>query len=555
MKEPRKEPQNRLSLRPEAPDAEEPQDYGKMLVTGLSSGRETKPTAGGASNARKNAARKNARRKAWADQEITDGSVYRLPTPMPPAPWKGIAREEFMDLYASRLEELHQEGPQQEESREEPRQEEENQRAHLGPTLIPFADLVSSETPASHIDDPASSVLCCDQVPRKEEGGNDSGTTNEEADAREGVRMAKTKNRPGKKDETIGIIQLTEMIPDEKAAIKFLEELRWGDQLFCPRCGSTRVARSPSNKSMSHRCYRCKKPFSVKTGSVMARTQLPLRKWIMAIHLLLTGRKGMSSVQIAKHLSITQKSTWHLMHRIREGMQFDGELLEGEVEADETYFGPKENRMHANKRHKTPEEAWAAKQAVMGIKERGGRLAIFPIDATDTETLEGLIQAYVSKDADAVYTDGHPGYRNLNDLGYHHWSVNHRRGEYVAGPAGEIHTQSIESSWSLMKRAHMGVYHRWSKKHLHRYCDEFAFRESVGVGNSIEAIAVVFERMLGKDLPHKKLIDEETSVEDRKRRMRGNRQNNGGPFVTVADGITPDGVYIRRNEDGTTDYI
>ena len=231
--------------------------------------------------------------------------------------------------------------------------------------------------------------------------------------------------------------------------------------------------------------------------------------------------------------------------------EHNGEWLIGEVEVDETYIGGKENRKHAKKRYKTREEAWAAKLPVIGFKSRTtGRIVAYPIAVADTETLEGGVRAHVSTDAEGVYTDGHPGYQHLDELGYNHGWVNHSSGEYVGGPNLEIYNQGIESFWSLLKRGYMGVYHYMSPKHLHRYCDEYAYRESVGKGNDMSVIAGVFERMQGKDLPYKKLIDEETSVEDRRNRRQGNRTSGG-----AVGEVMPDGTFALYNEDGTIDYI
>ena len=299
------------------------------------------------------------------------------------------------------------------------------------------------------------------------------------------------------KKDIISLYQLMERIPDEEAAVAYLEELRWGERLYCPKCGSLDAKRSETGP-MSHWCPDCRRFFSVRTGTVMACSQLPLRKWIMAVHLIHSNRKGINSVQIQNELGTTYKTAWFLMHRIREGMQDEDRWLEGVVEIDETYIGGREYNKHASKKTHTKTEC---KIPVMGFKERDGKVLAFPVIDTERDTLKLRVFENVHPDS-KVYTDGHYGYSPLAKLGYDRESVSHRNGEYVRG---DVTTNGIESFWSLLKRGYIGVYHYMSPQHLHRYANEFACRQNEGPGNGFATIGRAFARMNGKRLTYKQL--------------------------------------------------
>ena len=288
-------------------------------------------------------------------------------------------------------------------------------------------------------------------------------------------------------------------VPDERAAVAYFERVRWPSGAYCPRCTSENVYEVKTRRPMSHWCRACKGYFSVRTNSALADSKVPLRTWAHAIYLFHTSRKGISSHQLSRELGITQKSAWFLMHRIREGMGFTGELFDGDVEVDETYVGGKRNRKHAAKRRlmKSPTDG---KEIVFGVRERStGRVWAQVIPNTERQTLHDAIGNRVAHHS-MVYSDGHSGYEGLYQ--YKHAAVIHSVGEYVRGQA---HTNGIESFWALLKRGYMGVFHYMSPKHLHRYVNEFAYRQSVGKANNFDTIDNTIRTLAGRRLTHASL--------------------------------------------------
>ncbi len=266
----------------------------------------------------------------------------------------------------------------------------------------------------------------------------------------------------------MALLEMLQKFSTDEKCREILTKLRWPEGVTCPRCKERNVCYLESRKQFE--CGSCGHQFSVTTGTIFNDTHLPLEKWFAATYLLCEAKKGMSACQIQQTLGISYKTAWYLCHRIRAAMlEAERPMLSGIVEMDETYVGGKQR----GKGHRGPR---ADKEIVIGIRQRGGPVRFFHASDVRSGTLAQFIRENVSADADVIITDELPAYVGATrqaDMGERHRHVNHRSRVYVEG---EIHTNTVENAFSLLKRGIMGTWHRISAKHLASYLQEMEFR-------------------------------------------------------------------------------
>lgn len=261
------------------------------------------------------------------------------------------------------------------------------------------------------------------------------------------------------------ILELIQAFPDQQTCVDHLEQLRWNGNVVSPFDAESKVYDCKGNK---YKCKNTGKYFNVKTSTIFDNTKMPLQKWFLAIWLVTSHKKGISSLQLGRDLNITQKSAWFMLGRIRQCFGIDNDQLENEVEADETFVGGKNKNRHADKMVKGNTDD---KAPVLGMVERKGKIVAKHVPNTTMETLSSEILKNVKESA-KLYTDEYSSYARLKRV-YDHSVVKHSQHQYVNG---RIHTNTIESFWALLKRGIFGIFHFTSKKHLQLYVDEFTFR-------------------------------------------------------------------------------
>lgn len=287
----------------------------------------------------------------------------------------------------------------------------------------------------------------------------------------------------------------------------FLVRQRWGGVPTCPYCNSQKSYVIENGKRFKCGERTCYKKYSVTVGTCFHASNIPLTTWLPAMYILSAHKKGISSVQLAKDLGVTQKTAWFMNHRIRESLREKGSsLLGGMVEIDETFVGGKLNNMSKAKKKKIKEANGGAsislqgKAPVFGMLERGGKLILIQVPYATGEVLKPIIRQHLIPGS-TMLTDGFGGYRYMDE--YKHEAVSHDKGEYVRDKI--FHTNSIEGFWSIFKRGVIGIYHFVSPKHLQRYCDEFSYRYNSRDLTDGTRFELSLQRIEGK-LPYKQLV-------------------------------------------------
>jgi transposase-like protein len=277
-----------------------------------------------------------------------------------------------------------------------------------------------------------------------------------------------TQNRKPATKYDMNLVKLVDQFHSEDACREFLENLRWPNGIACLRCGSVSVSRIQTRNQLD--CNSCRYRFSVSTGTIFHDTHLPLWKWFLAAYTMLESKKGVSANQVKRELGVSYQTAWYLCHRIRDAMvqaQADAKPLSGIVEADETFVGGEAHGMG---------RAYKGNKAiVVGVVQRQGEVRLQVAENRSRKVLQEIVIRNTTPETEAIYTDEWVGYSGLGDEDTRHETVNHSLKEYVRG---DVHTNSAENVWSLLKRSIVGSYHHVSVKHLPAYVEELEWRFS-----------------------------------------------------------------------------
>jgi transposase-like protein len=301
------------------------------------------------------------------------------------------------------------------------------------------------------------------------------------------------------KEQEMNLVTLIEEFGSDDRCRARLQKLRWPDGVECPRCDSKRIAHRKARKKARNQfqCKSCRYDFSVTSGTIFHDSHLSLWKWFLAVYLIAESKKGVSANQLKRSLGVTYKTAWYLCHRIRSALsEVDAQLLKGIIEVDETFVGGEVEGMGRGYK--------GNKVVVVGAFERGGAIRLQVVRGRDRETLQGFIRENTAGDTQAIYTDELPSYVGIADEDTEHEAVKHREKEWARG---EVHTNSLENVWSLLKRSIIGSYHQVSAKHLDAYLDELEFRFNNRENPHMFRDAMC-KLLVANNLPYAKLIED-----------------------------------------------
>jgi transposase-like protein len=281
---------------------------------------------------------------------------------------------------------------------------------------------------------------------------------------------------------------------------EYMTKIKWPDgKITCPNCGGENIGQIKSRRMFQCKSKGCRKQFSTKVGTIFEDSPLGLDKWFVAVWSIANAKNGISSCELARAIGVTQKSAWHMLHRVRLAMKTKSfQKIIGEIESDETYVGGKARNMHKGKR-KVRGTGPSGKAIVQGLLQRGGDVRCEVVPSPTRHCLEGVIRENVQAGA-AVYTDDIRSYDHLGD-DYLHAVVNHA----VRYVEGRVHTNGLENFWSLLKRALGGTYVAVNPEHLPRYLDEQTFRFNKRKGTDGTRFLEVMLATPGKRLQYKEL--------------------------------------------------
>lgn len=286
----------------------------------------------------------------------------------------------------------------------------------------------------------------------------------------------------------MNIIEIYKKFPTQKDCIAHIEKVRWNDKPTCPYCHSTNTTRFKN--SFRHHCNNCNTSFSVTVGTIFHHTHIDLQKWFLAISLILNAKKGISSRQLSRDIEVNKNTAWRMQMQIRKAMIEYGNLLRGIVEMDETYIGgkPRKGDGQYHKRGRGTD-----KIPVVGMVERNGKVIAHKQDKNklDYKNLKRIIKANIDVNNATLITDDYRGYIPVSQI-IEHKIINHSQKQYANG---NIHTNTIEGFWSLLKRGIIGQYHKLSKKYLNAYINEFCFKYNNR--DNKNAFGLILQRGLG----------------------------------------------------------